>query len=156
MIVQALEFLSTSILNYKYPLCLQFIELCACFAFNIRLHSSHNIISQRVSKQVPYKLTSLKILNLVVPEWMREGLDITGSVQSGNATLETWLSVDILVASWILPSVQFLSHWRMTYPLSLPCLMLNHSQRPKNHSLAYILQPPWTYSHWSLSLEGGN
>lgn len=110
MIVQALEFLSTSILNYKYPLCLQFIELCACFAFNIRLHSSHNIISQRVSKQVPYKLTSLKILNLVVPEWMREGLDITGSVQSGNATLETWLSVDILVASWILPSVQFLSH----------------------------------------------
>ena len=101
MIVQALAFLSTSLLNYKYPLCLQFIELCVCFAFNIRLHSSHNIISQRVSKQVPYKHTSLKILNLVVPEWMRESLDITDSVQSGNATLETWLSADILVASWI-------------------------------------------------------
>ena len=46
MIVQALEFLSTSILNYKYPLCIQLTELCIYYAFNIRFHSSHNIISQ--------------------------------------------------------------------------------------------------------------
>ena len=46
MIVQALEFLSTSILNYKYPLCIQLTELCIYNAFNIRFHSSHNIISQ--------------------------------------------------------------------------------------------------------------
>lgn len=60
MTVQALEFLSTSILNYKYPLCIQLIELCIYYAFNIKLHSSHNIISQRVSEQVPYKHTSFE------------------------------------------------------------------------------------------------